>query len=102
MRFCGECLRRFSDDRPNTEGCGISNEEVKKQLLPGDDEAPMTSCPWCGQEYNVREEIGDAGYEKVGQEKGIYWHKPCGGLGQFASCVIQPSEAGNARTVRNL
>ncbi len=21
----------------------------------------MTSCPWCGQKYNVREEIGDAG-----------------------------------------
>jgi len=67
-------------------------------VLPGDDESPMTSCPWCGQEYNVWEEIGDAGYEKVGQEKGIYRHRPCGGLMQFECSVIQPSKAGSART----
>ena len=53
----------------------------------------MTSCPWCGQEYDVREEIGNASYEKVDQEKGIYRHKPCGGLVHFEICVIQPSEA---------
>lgn len=70
----------------------INIEEIPVQLLPSPDEAPITSCPHCGEEYNVKEDDGEELYEKVpilpvkslaGIE--IFRHKKCGKLVQFIS-----------------
>lgn len=51
---------------------------IYDQLLPSPDEAPMTTCPGCGQEYNVtEEESGD--YEQLTD---MYRHK-CGHMVRF-------------------
>ena len=61
-------------------------EEVRIQTLPSPDEAPLTTCPWCGKEYLTTEEMEDAAYEALEQEN-LYRHKNCGRLVRFYSCV---------------
>lgn len=81
-------------------------EETREQLLPSPDEAPLTWCPWCGEEYNLDyDELDTAGYVPLGcPEQGVYppncqdchyWHEhdfcdlpvrhKCGGLIKFKS-----------------
>ena len=59
--------------------CGtyLCAQEVKDQQMPSP-EAPLTSCPWCGAEYNVREESDD--YQRIAE--GLYLHK-CGHLVRY-------------------
>ena len=62
--------------------------EIREQMFPSPDEAPMSSCPWCGEEYNVREdsERAEADYvtiiEPVPGTNEVARHK-CGGLVRF-------------------
>lgn len=80
-------------------------EEIREQVLPAPDEAPLTYCPWCGQEYCIREEDGLEDYTRLGcPHEGTYpkpcaecehWdeycHLPsrhrCGGLVKFRCCT---------------
>lgn len=62
--------------------------EVKEQLLPAPDEAPVTSCPWCGKEYNIKEDDPRLHYDTLvvftpGNNE-IARHKDCGQLVKFA------------------
>ena len=59
------------------------NEKVRVQLMPAPDEAPLTSCPWCGEEYNSKEDRPDDYYEDIDRENEIYRHKKCGKLVRF-------------------
>jgi len=55
-------------------------EEVRNQVMPAPDDAPLTACPWCGQKYNVQEpDAGD--YQKIADD--IYKHT-CGHLVRYA------------------
>ncbi len=64
---------------------------IRDQRLPSPDEAPLTTCPWCGEEYNV-EDIQDeeaAGYTEVWDgadplTSTVMMHK-CGGLVRMIS-----------------
>ena len=62
-------------------------EEIKDQLLPAPDEAPLTMCPWCGEEYHLQldEEKGEQDYETVSltpDTNEVARHK-CGHLVRF-------------------
>jgi len=63
------------------------SEEIRDQMMPAPDEAPLTDCPWCGAEYNVKEEDSDSNYDTITEEtpgtKGVYRHRPCGHLVRF-------------------
>lgn len=59
------------------------NEKVRVQLMPAPDEAPLTTCPWCGAEYNVKEDDSEELYEAVDRDCQIYRHKACGKLVRF-------------------
>ena len=62
-------------------------ELVLDQLLPSPDEAPLTNCPHCGEEFNTSETDPSDYYEVVVEETpetcGIYRHKSCGKLCRF-------------------
>ena len=53
--------------------------EVLEQMLPAPDEAPLTDCPGCGNEYNIMEDERDD-YQKVAPH--IFRHT-CGQLITF-------------------
>ena len=61
-------------------------EQILDQLMPAPDEAPLTDCPWCGQEYNVTEDNRND-YETVAEptpnSHEVARHKPCGKLVRF-------------------
>ena len=61
-------------------------EEIRDQLMPSPDEAPLTDCPWCGQEYNTAEDDNED-YERVTEPTPntheVARHKPCGHLVRF-------------------
>jgi len=64
------------------------NEPVIDQLIPVPDEAPLTECPWCGEEYKISEDDPDTYYETIVIETpdaphGVYRHKKCGHLVSF-------------------
>ena len=40
-------------------------EEIRDQMIPAPDEAPLTYCPWCGEEYRTDEEEGKRDYQTV-------------------------------------
>ena len=74
--------------------------EVKEQRLPAPDEAPLTSCPWCGKEYNVQDTDPGIDYETLvvaTSETGqVARHEPCGNIVRF----IRPdSQNGNTLPV---
>jgi len=54
--------------------------EVKEQMFPAPDEAPLTDCPWCGKEYDTREEQGLADYAELAPH--LYRHS-CSNLVRF-------------------
>ena len=61
---------------------------VKDQMLPSPDEAPLTECPWCGEEYNTNDthdpyEFYDTVVESTPATKEILRHKKCGNLVRF-------------------
>jgi len=76
-------------------------EEIRDQLFPAPDEAPLTDCPWCGKEYNTSEDEPDDYQVEQCLHAGVYpqpcdgcphWndfcnlpmrHKPCGHLVRF-------------------
>jgi len=58
-------------------------EKVRVQLMPAPDEAPLTCCPWCGAEYNCKEDDSSKFYEDIDRENQIYRHKKCGKLVRF-------------------
>jgi len=73
-------------------------EEIRDQLMPAPDEAPLTDCPWCGAEYNTQENEPDELYETVAEETpgtlGVYRHKACGHLVRFVPTGADSAEGG--------
>ena len=63
------------------------SEEIRDQLLPAPDEAPLTDCPWCGAEYNTTECEAGEFYETVVEptptSHEVARHKACGHLVRF-------------------
>lgn len=51
----------------------IIDELWREQRMPAEDEAPLTTCPWCGTEYNVKETDGNQYYEQV-EQSAYYQH----------------------------
>lgn len=59
----------------------VPTEDVHEQLMPAPDEAPLTMCPWCGEEYNVKTDDSEKHYQDI---VGVYSrHKNCGKLVAF-------------------
>lgn len=40
-------------------------EAIRDWHLPAPDEAPVTECPWCGQEYSVMEDQPEEDFKPV-------------------------------------
>jgi len=60
--------------------------KILDQMMPSPDEAPLTECPHCGQEYNTSEEERDdyqTIVEPTPDTQEICLHKPCNGLVRF-------------------
>ena len=62
-------------------------EQPRDQLMPAPDEAPLTDCPWCGVQYNVKEDDCEDFYETVLEPTPntheVARHKACGHLVRF-------------------
>ena len=57
------------------------------QLMPAPDEAQLTCCPVCGEEYNVQDTESETYYDTINLVMDLYRHKKCGGIVRFTGGV---------------
>lgn len=77
----------FAKNRPRLS----SDCVILDQRLPAPDEAPLTMCPWCGEEYQTTDPRGESDYETIIEPmpgtSEVARHK-CGNLVRFIAPEI--------------
>ena len=71
----------YSDESLDVAMADVANIAI--QLLPCPDEAPLTSCPHCGREYLVNQEVPEKTYTPLTRVPCLSRHRPCGGIVRF-------------------
>ena len=56
------------------------SQGILTMMLPFYDEAPITNCPHCGEEFNTSIDECEPHFETIDDEKGIHRHRKCGGV----------------------
>lgn len=74
---------------------------VLRQWMPAPDEAPITTCPWCGAEYNMSDITSeDAGYISEGCPHEGTYPTPCEDCEHFREYCRLPARHKCGRLVR--
>ena len=65
----------------------VHDLNVLEMVLPAPDEAPICSCPHCGEEFNIETDDPNDHFKKLVEDDDELWlHKRCGGLVYVHPC----------------